>query len=544
MERGVPRTPARLVVGLLLAAATIAVFLPVLRHGFVDYDDDVYVYRNPHVVRGFDGGGVAWAMTSTDALNWHPLTWLSLELDSELHGLATDAAPYARSAPGFHATSLLLHAASTVLLFLLLVRLTGATWRSAFAAALFGLHPLHVESVAWVAERKDVLCGFFGILSAFAYAAYAERRSKTLYALAALLLAAGLASKPMLVTLPLLFLALDLWPLRRSAEGWGRLVREKLPLLALAAASSAITFHVQQGGGAVRTIESIGLGARASNAAVATIAYLVKTVAPAKLAVFYPHPGANLPASNVAFACGSIALLTWIAIRSVRTRPYLAFGWAWYLVSLLPVIGLVQVGAQAMADRYTYLPLIGPFVAIAWGVSDATVRLLGPRRAASVLAPVSVAVLGVLAFLARRQVGVWKDSETLFRHALACTQDNWVAHNDLGLALLETGKPDEAIPELETALRIRPEYFDARVNLGRAFLQKGRNADARVLLEEAIRANPASAEAQTNLGIALAVDGRLEEGIGHLRKAVELDPERVEWRKNLEHAEAMRRGGK
>jgi tetratricopeptide (TPR) repeat protein len=358
------------------------------------------------------------------------------------------------------------------------------------------------------------------------------------------LLAAGLASKPMLVTLPLLFLALDLWPLRRSAEGWGRLVREKIPLLALAAASAAITFHVQQGGGAVRTIESIGPGARLSNAAVATVAYLVKTVWPANLAVFYPHPGADLEPWKVALACAAIALLSWLAIRSVRTRPYLAFGWAWYLVSLLPVIGLVQVGAQAMADRYTYLPLIGPFVAIAWGAHDAFSVATGDRKAAPALAVAAIAVLGVLAVVARAQVRVWKDSETLFRHALACTRDNWVAHNNLGLALLEAGRADEAIPELESALRIRHEYFDARVNLGRAFLQKGRIPDALGVLLEATRANPASAEAQTNLGIALALDGKLEEGIGHLRKAVELEPDRVEWRKNLDHAESLRRAGK
>jgi tetratricopeptide (TPR) repeat protein len=348
----------------------------------------------------------------------------------------------------------------------------------------------------------------------------------------------------MLVTLPLLFLALDLWPLGRSAEGFGRLVREKLPLLALAAASSAITFHAQESGGAVRTIESIGLGARAANAAVATVAYLVKTVWPAKLAVFYPHPGASLEAWKVALSSAAIALVTWLAVRSFRTRPYLAFGWIWYLVSLLPVIGLVQVGAQAMADRYTYLPLIGPFVAIAWGLSDTLAAAIGARRAVPALAAASIAVLGVVGFLARTQVGVWKDSETLFRHALACTSDNWVAHNNLGLALLEAGKVDEAIPELESALRIRPAYVDAHVNLGRALLQKGRIADALLHLSEAIRANPGSAEAQTNLGVALALDGRLEEGIGHLRRAVELEPERVEWRKNLEHAESLRRTGK
>jgi tetratricopeptide (TPR) repeat protein len=543
MDR-VPRIPARLAIAFVLAAATIGVFLPVLGHGFVDYDDDVYVYRNPHVVRGFDGGGVAWAFTSTDALNWHPVTWLSLELDSEVHGLSTDAPPYAKSARGFHATSLLLHAANTALLFLLLARLTGANGRSAFVATLFGLHPLHVESVAWVAERKDVLCAFFGILAIFAYAAWAESRSKAHYALAALLLAAGLGSKPMLVTLPLLFLALDLWPLRRSAEGWSRLVREKVPLFALAAASAAITFLVQSRGGAVRTIESIGLGARLSNAAVATVAYLMKTIAPAKLAVFYPHPGAGLDTGKVALACVAIALATALAIRCARTRPYVTFGWAWYLVSLLPVIGIVQVGAQAMADRYTYLPLIGPFVAIAWGVSDAVSAALGARTAKALLAAVSVGVLVVLGFLARAQIGVWKDSETLFRHALACTKDNWIAHNDLGLALLEARRTDEAMTELEAALRIRPEYFDARVNLGRALLQKGRNDDARTVLQEAVRANPASAEAQTNLGIALALDGELEEGIGHLRKAVELEPERVEWQMNLDHAESMRRAGK
>lgn len=543
--RRAPSGLARLFLGLLLAAAAVFVFAPTLKHGFVNYDDDTYVYENAHVLRGFEGGGLSWSLTATDQANWHPLTWMSLMLDSELHGLRKDAPPFSKSAPGFHATNLLLHVASTILLFLLLARLTGAFWRSAFVAALFGVHPLHVESVAWVAERKDVLSTLFGVLATWAYVAYAEKRGLARYGLVVLLFVASLASKPMLVTLPVLFLLLDFGVLDRRSLGWRRLVLEKAPMLVLVAASAAVTIYAQRRGGAFRTFESVGLGIRVANAAVASIAYLVKMVWPTRLAVFYPHPGANLETWKIAASSIALVGISWISIRKIRELPYVAFGWAWYLVSILPVIGLVQVGAQAMADRYTYVPLIGPFIAVAWGIADAAGRALGERRASAVLAGAAAVVLGVLALVARAQVAFWKDSETLFRHALLCTNDdNTIAHNNLGLALLYSGRLDESVPHFQSALRVRPAFVDARVNLGSAFLMKGRLGEAEFHLQEAIRLDPRSAGGHTNLGVALALGGKFDEAIGHLRTAVDLEPDNVQWKRNLERAQELQRGEK
>jgi hypothetical protein len=463
-----------------------------------------------------------------------------------MHGLATDAPPYAKSAPGFHATNLLIHSANTVLLFLLLANLTGATWRSAVVSALFGLHPLHVESVAWVAERKDVLSTLFGILATAAYVAYARRPALARYALAVLLFVASLASKPMLVTLPVLFLLLDFGPLRRRSEGVRRLFLEKVPLLVLVAASSAVTVFAQRQGGSFRLMAYVGFGVRVANAAVAAIAYLLEMIWPTRLAIFYPHPGGDLQSWKVVASCAALAGITWFAIRRIRDLPYVAFGWFWYLVSILPVIGIVQVGAQAMADRYTYVPLIGPFVAIVWGASDAASRLFADgRRASNVLAGAAVVTLGALFLVARTQVACWKDSETLFRHAIACTgDDNTIAQNNLGVALMQSGRTGEAIPHFESALRVQPGYLDARVNLGSAYLLQRKLPEAESELRQALRADPGRAEGHAALGVALALGGRYDEAVEHLRLAVESVPGNKEWRSNLDRAERLRRGDK
>ena len=544
-----PRAPSalgRLAVCLALAASTWFLFAPTLGHGFVNYDDGDYVYENARVLRGFDDGGLAWSLTATEQANWHPLTWMSLMLDSERTGIGRDQPPFAKSAPGFHATNLALHLANALLLFLLLANVTGALGRSAFVAALFALHPLHVESVAWVAERKDVLSTLFGILATWAYVAYARRPAFGRYALATLALAASLASKPMLVTLPILFLLMDLGPLGRRAEGFRRLLLEKVPMFLLVAASSAITVYAQRQGGTVRTIEALGLGVRVANAAVAAGAYLQKMVWPECLAVFYPHPGESLEAWKIALASIVLAGITWVAIRWKRDLPCLAFGWAWYLVTLVPVIGLVQVGAQSMADRYTYVPLIGPFVAIAWVITDTAERIFGGgRRVLAGLGAAAIAVLVCLATVARAQVAHWKDSETLFRHALLCTSDdNTIAHNNLGLHLLYGGRIDEAIPHFQSALRVRPAFLDARVNLGSAFLMQRKLGEAEFHLKEAVRLDPDNAGGNTNLGAALALAGRYDEAIAYLRRAVELEPGNVQYLRNLERAQSLQRGGK
>lgn len=528
-----PRRPRLFLVGLLLAASIAAVFWPTLGHGFVNYDDDGYVYENPHVARGLGGGGWRWAFTASDEFNWHPLTWISLMLDTEVHGLR---------APGFHATNLLLHLLNSLLLLRILVRVTGSTWRSAFAAALFAVHPLHVESVAWISERKDVLSTLFGFLSIRSYVGHATDRKRGALAWTSLWLALGLMAKPMLVTFPLLFLLMDHWPLARGTAGRA-LLAEKLPLFALVGASSAITLFAQHGGGAVRSIESLGLGVRAANAAVSAVAYLGKSFWPSDLAAFYPHPGASLPAWKPAGSLLVLTAISFAAFRLRRSRPYFAFGWCWYLVALVPVIGLVQVGSQAMADRYTYVPLIGVFVAVAWGATDAVRAALGVEAAAArVLAATGTAVLALLAWRARQQVATWKDGETLFRHALACTARNHVAHNNLGLALSDQGRGDEALDHFRAALEIEPRFVEARVNLGKALIEHNRIPEAIVCLEEALRMRADDPEAHNNLGVALALEGRVEESLAHFGRAIEIEPEKESWRRNLERARALAGG--
>jgi tetratricopeptide (TPR) repeat protein len=530
---------------LLLAGATLAAFSPVLSAGFVIYDDERYVLRNPHVHAGLSWETLCWALTSGYASNWHPLTWLSHMLDWRLFGAA---------AWGHHLTSLLLHVANAVLLFVLLDRATGATGRSAFAAALFALHPLHVESVAWVAERKDVLSTLLWLLAVAAYVRWTRAGGWARYLLAAALFAAGLAAKPMLVTLPVTLLLLDFWPLARwpvrgpgggAWRGAARLLGEKVPLLALSAASAAVTLAVQASGPAVGSLQEFPLGDRTANALVACVAYLGKTAWPLALAVFYPHSGASLPVWKPAAAAALLATVTLLAVRLRRRRPYLLAGWLWYLVTLLPVIGLVQVGEQAMADRYTYVPLIGIFVAAAWGIPDALAALLAaagkgrdqaadPGHAARWALPAAAgAVLLALALLTRAQAATWKSSVALFGHALAVTEGNYLAHLDLGTALSREGRRDEALAHYEAAARLRPDDAQIQYNLGVALAARGRAREAQERYERALALQPDYPEAHNNLGILLARQGRIEDGTRHCAEAVRLRPEFAEARFNL-----------
>lgn len=513
--------PRRWAVALVLAAATLALYAPVRGHGFVDYDDDEYVFRNPHVQAGLSADGVAWAFTSLEAANWHPLTWLSHMLDCELFGLRP---------AGHHLMNLVLHSANVVLLFLVLAFLTGALWRSAAVAALFALHPLNVESVAWVAERKNLLSTFFWILTIAAHGWYVRRPGASRYLAVAAGTALALLSKPMAVTIPFVLLLLDFWPLGRMSRGAiGRLVLEKLPLLVLAGLTSAITLQAHLQGGSVVAMEAIPPGARLSNAIVSYAAYLGKLVWPARLGVFYPHRESSLPPAVVWATAAALVAATAGALRAARRAPYVTVGWSWYLVTLLPVIGIVQVGTQAMADRYMYVPAIGLFLAAAWGAA----ALASSPKAARVLAAATVAALLGLAVRASAQVHVWHDSLSLFRATIRAVPDSWVAHYNLGNGLVAAGRAAEAEAEFRETIRLSPRFARAHNNLGDVLDGMGRRTEAAAAYEEAIRIKPDLAEAHNNLGTALAAMGRLDEAEASLRRAVALQPRFAEAYVNL-----------
>ena len=520
-RRGIPGLD-RLFIVLALAALTLAALSPVLRNAFVNYDDGPYVTENAQVRRGITGAGVVWALTSTAASNWHPVTWLSHMLDVQVWGL---------DPRGHHATSLLLHTLSAVLLYLLLEGMTGARWPSALAAALFAVHPLHVESVAWVAERKDVLSGLFLMSSLAAYHRYAQRPGPARYALVALCFALGLMSKPMLVTTPFVLLLLDYWPLGRPGPGtprpapgtpsavrwsWTRLVLEKIPLFALAAASCVITLVAQSRGGSVTLLERLPFPQRALNAAISCAGYLIKMLYPVRLAVFYPHPQ-----NRVAWAWGAaaglgIAVVTVLVVRA-RRRPFLAVGWLWYLGALVPVIGLVQVGVQSMADRYTYLPLIGVFVMAAWGLA-ATGARLRPWAIA-----VAVAALCALSARTYVQAGTWRSSFTLFSQALAVTERNAEAHNGLGNVFYREGRLAEAESQYREAIRFDPENPELSFNLGLALSQRGRLREAETCFRRALQQGPDRPMFHNSLGRVLQRLGNLAEASERYRRAIELD---------------------
>ena len=492
----------------MLAAA---LFWPALGHAFLNYDDDLYVTGNPSLQERSWPRLLRWAWTTGYAANWHPLTWMSHALDVRLHGL---------DPRGHHLTSVLLHALNAALLFLVLHRMTGTRWRSAIVAALFAVHPLHVESVAWVAERKDVLSTTFWLLTMLAYARHAARPRVGSLAVVSLLLAIGLTAKPMLVTLPVVLLLVDSWPLRRKPS-----IGEKVPLLALAMTSGVVTVLVQRAGTAVGSLEQYPLAARVGNALVAYVLYLVRTVWPADLSVFYPHPATSLPVWLPAAALLLLVALTWAAFRLRRRAPFLWTGWLWFVVTLLPVVGLVQVGEQAMADRYTYVPLIGIFLAAVWGVAEAAAALRVPRGA---VAAAAVGVLLLLSLATRARLADWRDSEALFTRAVEVDADNAIARVNLAVALLDRGALDGAREHLEAALRVRPDDARAHSNLSLALQRLGRPADAERQARAAIAIEPGFAEAHNNLGIALALQGRADEAVEHFRRATVLAPEDAE----------------
>jgi hypothetical protein len=527
----------KLIICLFLIVATTSVFWQVGSHDFVNYDDNQYITENQHVQAGLTWKGIAWAFTTTHASNWHPLTWMSHMLDCQLFGLKS---------AGHHFTSVLFHVANTLLLFLILNRMTGALWRSAFVAALFALHPLHVESVAWVSERKDVLSTFFWMLTMWAYIRYAERRGLKTYFLVLLFFALGLMSKPMLVTLPFVLLLMDYWPLGRlrlhslSTPKQSNLriretplfplVWEKVPLFALTAVSSVVTFYAQLG--PIASLDKLPIDVRVTNALVSYVSYMGKMIWPQRLAVFYPHAGMP-PMWQVILACLLLVGITVFAIRTARRSPYLPTGWLWYLGTLVPVIGIVQVGAQSMADRYTYIPLIGLFIIVSWGTADLVKRWRYQRHILSISGGV---VLLALAIGTWSQARHWQNSVTLFTNALDVTSNNYLAHYNLGKAYGELGRFQEEFKEYQETIRINPRFARAHYNIGVLFGKMGNYSEELKAYERAIRLQPDYAKAYSNLGVVYAEKGLYAKAIRAFKEAVRLNPDDRVAQQNLRMA--------
>ena len=498
---------------------------------FINLDDDLYVTDNPNVHKGVTLEGVLWASTTTQGGNWHPVTWFSHMLAYDLFGM---------NPTGHHMANLLFHVANTLLLFHFLQRMTGAPWRSGFVAALFALHPLHVESVAWVAERKDVLSTFFWILTMLTYALYVERPRFNRYLLVVLCFALALMSKPMAVTLPFVLLLLDYWPLRRlTFKNSGntdqprvpilRLIFEKVPLLCLSATASALTIFAQVKGGAFASLGKLPMDLRVGNALLSYVKYIDKMIMPFHLAVLYPHP-IVLPLWKVAISTLLLGIITVFAILARRRYPYYIMGWLWYLGTLLPVIGLIQVGIQEMADRYTYIPMIGLFIIGVYGISD-ILKGWRPRRA--VLVASGTLLLLLLMGSTMLQLKLWRNSVTLFNHTLRVTTNNYVIQNNLGVTLARDGKDREAVTHYLSALNINPSYPDAHYNFGLLLARQGREQEAIALLVEALRIKPTMAKVHNDLGAIFFKQGRIQEAIDHFSEALRIDCKYGEAQYNL-----------
>lgn len=501
---------------LALTIVTLIVFGQVCRNGFVGYDDPYYVTNNPHVKYGISRESVIWAFTSTFSANWHPLTWLSHTADCQLFGL---------NPLWHHLTSVLFHTANTLLLFWILKRMTGKIWASAFVAAAFALHPLHVESVAWVAERKDVLSGLFWMLTIASYIRYTEHQSIGRYLLVFLVFGLGLMAKPMLVTLPFVLLLLDYWPLgrfqleHRLQSSW-RLIIEKVPLLVLSAASSTVAYIAQQSGGAMELGERYPLSIRLSNAAVSYIAYIGKLIYPSRLAVLYPYLGDSLPLWQPIVSLLILAAISAGVIYSARR--YLVTGWFWYIGTLVPVIGLVQIGNQMMADRYTYLPSIGIFIIAAWGADELAARWRYRKTILGICAGIALAALSVCTLL---QIRYWRNSTALYERAISVTENNYIMHSNYGTSLSEEGRDDEALKQLSIALQINPRYYYAHYGIGTVLLKQGKFAEAIECFNKAIRFKPDYHKAYSDMGKALSKLGKINQAIECWKKALSLRPD-------------------
>jgi len=522
-----------ILVCLLLVILTLSVFLQVKNHGFINFDDDQYVTDNRHVQSGLTLKGITWAFTATHMGNWHPLTWLSHMLDCQLFEMN----------PGWHhLTNLFLHIINILLLFIVLKKMTGNLWQSGLVASLFALHPLHVESVAWISERKDVLSTLFWMLTMWSYIYYVKSPGAKRYLSVLLFLTLGLMSKPMLVTIPFVLILLDYWPLNRiqikqthndrSAINWSSVRRvfiEKIPLFLLVAISSMVTFLAQKYGGAVSSLDAIPVNIRVANALISYGAYIVKMIWPSNMAVLYPFPRI-IEGWKIVLSCIFLISISYLSIRAIKKYPYFTVGWFWYIGTLVPVIGMVQVGRQAMADRYTYIPLIGIFIIISWGISEIITRWSYIKTA---LIAITTVILFILMPITFSQVRHWKSSITLFEHTLDVTYNNYMPHYNLGVVLQNQGRIDEAIEHYSEALRIKPDYEKAHNNLGVTLQDQGRIDEAIEHYLEALRIKPDFEEAHNNLGAALKNQGRIEEAIEHYLEALRIKPDSEKAHYNL-----------
>ncbi len=526
-----------LMVCALIILVTLAVYWQVTGYEFIRMDDKLYVTSNTHVTAGLTHDSVLWSLSGRGVGNWHPLTWLSLMTDYQIGGMHPQV---------FHITNILFHLISVLLLILVLSRMTGSFWRSVFVGALFALHPLHVESVAWISERKDVLSAVFWMLTLIAYVRYKERPGIAAYLCVALAFICGLMSKPMLVSLPFVLLLLDYWPLRRigSADDGSRanhtpiekLLWEKAPMFALVAASCVITYFAQQEGKAVSSFASIPMGARLSNALVSYVVYICKMFWPQNLAPFYPHPIFKLPVWQVIVSGFCLAAMTLFAVRTARSRPYVIVGWLWYLITLVPVIGIVQVGSQAMADRYTYIPIIGLFIIIAWGVPDLLARWnSGKAGNTSVrqMAFAAVVVLLALTIRTNSYLHDWANDITFWRRVAIVCPNSGQGYYNMGIAYAGLGDMDAAVREYEKAVQIEPTFPDANNNLGNILLARGMIAEAMDHYRAELTLNPNHALAHNNLGSAYSRLGKQEEAESEYRRALEIDPDYVDAQNNI-----------
>ena len=513
-----------IVLCIALVVITLSLYIQVRNHEFISYDDGKYVSDNQHVARGLTANNIVWAFTTVYASNWHPITWLSHMADVHLYGMDPG---------GHHLTNVGIHSLSSLILLLLLFRVTGSLWQSSFVAAMFALHPLHVESVAWVAERKDVISTLFLFITLFLYSEYVVKRKLTLYILTLFSFVLGLMSKPMLVTLPIILLLMDYWPLGRyqhekQERGLHQhsvrvvaFIKEKIPFFICSLLSGIITTYAQGKGGAIGMIP---FQQRIENALIAYLKYIFKALWPIDLAVLYPL-SPSFPLWQVISSLLVLLLVSAAAIWFGRRYPYLAVGWFWFLITLIPVIGLIQVGVQSMADRYTYIPLIGIFIITAWGVSDLT-RSLQYREV--IISVIAGAIIISSAVLTHKQVGYWRDSVSLYQHAIQVTTGNYVMHGNLGDILHKNGNLDAAIQEYQKALSIRPDYIIARKNLGLAFLDKGNFDLALQEYQEAIQINPYDIDVLGNIGHALYKVGHLDSAIQVLEEVLRINPNHVQ----------------
>jgi tetratricopeptide (TPR) repeat protein len=537
LKYDIPDHHLKILISLLLILAIIIAYGQIKNFDFVGYDDQDYVTENSHVQKGLTVESIIWAFSSFHSANWHPLTWLSHMLDCELYGL---------NPMGHHWTNLIFHMINTILLFLVLELMTGAFWRSAFVAALFALHPLHVESVAWVSERKDVLSTFFGLLMIYAYCRYVDKYSFKNYMAVVIFLSLGLMSKPMLVTFPFVLLLLDFWPLKRfhfkndlfpqseRTNHYGskriyQLILEKIPLFIPVIISCILTFFAQKSEGAVKALVSLSLKDRIANALVSYVNYALKIFWPSKLAVFYPYTVDTLPTWKIFGAAFFITCACFLAIRTAKKYPYIVIGLFWYLGTLVPVIGLVQVGEQAMADRYTYIPLIGLFIIVAWGISD----LFGKWHIRKIyLSVIAMMILSALTARTYFQIRYWKNGVTLFEHAIKVTQNNYKAHNNLATRLSPTDL-DGAISHFKEALRIHPKYVTALRNLGLALYKKGNYEEAALYFTKALNINPQKTDIRMDLANIFFLQAKHEKAISEYTEILKTDPENATAHHNL-----------